>query len=143
MKEVTLEIFAEIIQETGERQVIDLITEGGIYEKDGAYFLTYDESEMSGMAGSRTVLKIEDDGVTLNRMGLNRSKMIFKLHAPHNSIYHTPHGNFEMKIITHSLDIKMDFIHSKGYLNMKYEMILEAMSQSENTLSIKVRPSHA
>jgi len=142
MKNITLEIIAEITQDTGERQVIDMTTEGSWYEKNGAYYMTYDESEMSGMAGSRTLLKIKDQVITMNRLGQSHSKMVFDINQAHNSIYHTPYGDFDMKIITKKIDMAIDFQASEGYLDLEYEMILEAMSQSVNKMTIKVRPSY-
>lgn len=142
MKAITLEIIAEIIQNTGERQEINMTTEGSWYEKSGAYYLTYDESEMSGLEGSRTVLKIEGETVSLTRMGAHHSKMIFNLASPYNGEYNTPYGIFEMKIITQSLESKLDYEQVTGSITLKYEMILEATSQSVNTLKIKVRTAH-
>ena len=140
MKHITLEIKAKIIQDTGQRQDIDMITEGTWHQKSGAIYMTYDESEMSGMAGSRTLLKIENQQITLTRMGDHHSKMIFSKEKSFNGLYHTPYGNFEMKIITQSIDNALDYKTMTGHINIKYEMILEAMSQSVNTLHIYVRP---
>lgn len=140
MKNITLEIKAAIIQDKGQRQDIDMITEGTWHEKSGAIYITYDESEMSGMEGSRTLLKIEDHQITLTRMGDHHSKMVFSKEESFNGLYHTPYGNFEMKIITAAIKNNLNYKTLEGEILIKYEMILEAMSQSVNTLQLHVRP---
>ena len=45
---------------TKQDEVIELITEGKFYKKSDAYYLVYDESEISGMQGTTTTLKIKD-----------------------------------------------------------------------------------
>ena len=39
---------------TKQDEVIELITEGKFYKKSDAYYLVYDESEISGMQGTTT-----------------------------------------------------------------------------------------
>ena len=50
---------------TKQDEVIELITEGKFYKKSDAYYLVYDESEISGMQGTTTTLKIKDNQVVL------------------------------------------------------------------------------
>ena len=49
--------------------IMELVTEGKYYKKDEAYFITYDESEVTGMNGTTTTLMVTDDVVTLVRAG--------------------------------------------------------------------------
>lgn len=142
MKNITVDILAEITQDSGEQQKIDMTTEGSYYQRSGAYYITYDESEISGMEGSRTVIKIKNNQVTLTRMGPSHSKMIFDTTQAYNGIYHTPYGDFDMRIHTEVLDIDFDFEHGSGQVLMHYDMVLQAMSQSKNMMTIRVRPSH-
>ena len=61
-----------------EHDTIELRTEGKYYSDDGTDFLIYEESELSGLLGTTTEIKIKDNHVELNRIGEHESKMSFE-----------------------------------------------------------------
>lgn len=138
MNNILIEIKAVIKQTDEEPQVIEMTTEGEWFEKNNALFIVYYESEISGMEGSKTMLKIHDQVITMTRFGQSHSKMVFQAQERSESVYHTPYGVFEMSINT--LVLEHDFNAYRGTLKIEYEMALEAVSTSHNVLEIKVRP---
>lgn len=137
MKDVMLKIKG--IQEPvgGEADSIELITEGKIYEKENCKFLMYDESQLSGMAGCKTVLKIFEDTVEMEREGNSMSKLVFKLGERHISKYTTPYGNFRMEILTKKLDVDME-ADKKGKISLEYLISLQGLTEGRNKLDIEI-----
>ena len=69
-KDVLIEIKG-VYRQDGEEDSVELFTTGSYYKRNGHYYIAYDESEVTGFEGSRTVLKVEESGrVTLTRSGL-------------------------------------------------------------------------
>jgi len=139
MSEIMIEIKSTIEQIDGEVHTIEMVTEGELYQKNGSIFLMYYESEVSGMEGSKTMLKISDDTITMTRLGQTNSKIIFDINHPMTSVYHTPYGAFDMNVETESLEKSMDLENLSGYIDIKYQMILEQLSSSKNHLEIKIK----
>ena len=76
----------------GAAESIELVTPGRYCKKDGKYFITYEESSLTGMEGTTTTLQVEGKKVTLTRTGQNNSQMIFEVGKKHISCYETPFG---------------------------------------------------
>ena len=54
----------------GQEEVIELMTVGNLYKKKDSYYLSYEETEATGFGGSKTTLRLEQDGrVTMLRSG--------------------------------------------------------------------------
>lgn len=139
MKNIIIDIYSVIDQENEAKQTIEMVSEGEWFEKNGASYIMYMESEISGMAGSKTMLKIEDDVITMTRFGATASKMVFDIKNPMTSFYKTPYGNFEMKIETNHLAVDLKHETLSGELIIKYHMSLEQVSNSINEMHIKIR----
>ena len=72
MKDIMLRIVGRQIDRNDEvsEETVEFMTEGKAYKKGGATYLVYEESEMSGLAGVKTTLRIGDDGsVRMKRFG--------------------------------------------------------------------------
>lgn len=124
----------------GEENTIELITEGKYYEKNDSIFLVYDESEISGMEGSTTTLKIEDEKVTMKRFGSSESKLIFEQGVRHESLYVTAYGVMDMEVVANKIDIQRDADMLKK-LNLSYSLNVSQNTEIKNKLSIDVLPS--
>ena len=69
MKDVRLKIVGKHIYEDVEEDQLELVTEGKLYQRGNNIYLTYDESEFSGMEGCRTRLTLSDNVVRMTRHG--------------------------------------------------------------------------
>lgn len=124
---------------TKEEDVIELITEGKFYKKNESYFLVYDESEISGMEGTTTTLKIIDEKVHLRRLGNNSSLMEFEKGKRYRSQYKTPYGNMMMEMLTTNVDI---FINENPFeidIKIDYEILIKNMFEGKNSMRITVK----
>ena len=69
MKTVTLKITGKHIHENVEEDQLELVTEGTLQKSEGRIYLTYDESEFTGMQGCETRLTLADGIVKMTRHG--------------------------------------------------------------------------
>lgn len=103
---------------------IELVTEGKYYRKGQNYFVTYKESKVTGMDGTTTTLKINQDGlVTLTRFGSVNTQFIFEKGQKHTSYYDTNYGTFVVGILTKSVNIDID--DSGGEVRVNYNIEID------------------
>ena len=69
-----------------------LMTDGTMEISDEGIFLTYEETELTGMEGTTTTFEVKDKQVILIRSGTVNSQMIFEEGRQHTSLYETPFG---------------------------------------------------
>ena len=88
---------------------IELVTEGKYYKKGKNYYVTYKESEVTGMEGTTTTVKMCHDGlVTLTRFGKVNTQFIFRKGEKHTSYYDTVYGTFIVDILTKEVSVDID-----------------------------------
>lgn len=122
----------------GEENRVELITKGRFYDKNGVKYIVYEDSEISGLEGVTTMLKIYEKQVALVRTGSINHKQEFLLGEKSHSIYRTPYGAMEMGIMTNSL--RMDLPSgAAGTLEIGYELEINGQWQSANSLLISIR----
>ena len=64
MKEVMIRITGQQVTKEAGEDIMEFVTEAKIYSRGGALYLVYDESELSGIPGCRTRLKLKDGSAT-------------------------------------------------------------------------------
>lgn len=75
-----------------EPDVIELVTEGQMEFRDGGWDITYEESDLTGLAGVTTVFRVEAGRVILRRSGKLQSEMVFEEGMNHTSLYQMEFG---------------------------------------------------
>jgi len=136
-KEVLITVKGSQRHEWGDEDTIELTTLGYLYKKTDCYYLVYQESEISGMEGTTTTIKVEPSRVTLNRMGKNEQKSVFETGVFHECMYITPFGM--MSLAVHPSEVFVDLTEVGGTIKLLYELNLERQKVSDNFLSIEVR----
>lgn len=121
----------------GEKSKIELITEGRCYDKKGVKYIVYKDSEISGLEGVTTMLKIYDTHVVLIRTGSVDHKQEFCQGEKSYSTYVTPYGTMQIGILTKNLEIALSGLAGRLYIS--YDLEISGQWQSANTLSISVR----
>lgn len=121
----------------GEADSIELITAGRWYDKNGVRYIIYEDTEISGMEGTKTMLKLQGERVVLVRTGKVEHRQEFCLGEKSVSPYLTPYGTMEMGIDTRQL--KVVLAEAEGSLYIEYDLEINGQWQSTNTLSVKVR----
>ncbi|MDO5096805.1 MAG: DUF1934 domain-containing protein [Peptostreptococcaceae bacterium] len=120
-----------------EQDVIELRTEGKYYQKNDAKYLIYEETELSGLLGTTTKIKIKDNQVELRRIGEHESAMSFQKDKRFQSVMPTPVGNIPLEIMTNSIrfDMLPDPLSLK--LEFEYSIALKGLFQGKNLISIE------
>ena len=140
MSDVTLKVVGTQTSLDGEKNTIEMITQGKYYEKSGSIFLVYDESELSGMEGSTTTLKIDDGDkrkVMMKRFGSNESKLIFEKGSRHKSIYRTMYGDMDMEVVTSQIILVKDEEGLKK-LDLSYRISVAGDREMKNKLTVDI-----
>lgn len=116
---------------------ISVVTPGNFYERNGSYYAVYKETEISGMEGTTTTLKIKNDKLSIIRMGTTSTKMEFEKDKKHYSMYNTPYGTMELEIDTK--EMSMDIGKEGGNIKIKYDLkIINQLSQTTK-VNINIR----
>ena len=137
MKSVKLKIKGRQTNTEGEESVIELITEGKLYSKNGSLYIVYDETEISGMEGSTTTLKIQNHKVSMKRFGNNTSSLIFEKGQSHRTEYMTAYGDMTLEVVTEKVDVNISE-SGKGNIDLSYRINLSESMESNNHLTIDI-----
>lgn len=119
------------------KEQFELVTPGKFYSKEGSYYAVYDETEISGMEGTTTALKIGGREVRLIRFGTTSSNMSFRNGVEDTSLYKTRYGVIELTIRPTSVEVNVD--DSGGDIRLLYDMDVCGQKTSSNELMIKIQ----
>ncbi|AOY75175.1 DUF1934 domain-containing protein [Clostridium formicaceticum] len=123
----------------GEENKIELVTEGTFYDKKESLYIVYEESEISGMEGATTTLKIEGKNkVSMKRFGSSDLQLVFEKGKSFISQYNTQYGNFEMEIFTKKLDVDLQDNRRKGDIEIHYDLWIGGLADTTNQLKIQL-----
>lgn len=120
-----------------ETDIVTLVTAGRFYRRNGSYYLTYDETDLTGMTGTKTTLKVSDRSVTVLRTGLYPSQLIFEEGKRHMSLYETGYGPLTVAVRTEHIDNTLT--DQGGSLNVRYAVEIDHAHAGINSLCIDVR----
>lgn len=80
----------QTIDEAGNEDVIELLTEAKLEKLKDCFIINYDESEITEQKGSRTRLKVYKDKMLMTKVGIYSSKMEFQQGKKYTNLYSTP-----------------------------------------------------
>ena len=120
---VILSIQGRQTYEGQEPELIELVTEGTLEYRDGAWEIIYEESALTGLEGVTTTFRVEKDQLTLRRTGQLKSEMVFRLGYAHDSLYQMPFGAFAMRVET--LSLFYDIVPDGGSIDLTYRVTIE------------------
>lgn len=117
--------------------MMELVTEGSYYSKNGSFYIIYKESDVTGMDGTTTTIKAKDSVVTLTRHGTVNNQFVFSKSEKQQSYYETPYGSFVMNVFSKKVDI--DLSEKGGGLNIIYSLDINGQLSSDNNINLSVR----
>ena len=118
-------------------EVIELVTSGKYCANDSGYVITYPESELTGLEGTTTTLKVEDSKITLTREGKTVSQMVFEEGRKHFSLYETMYGSMMVGISAQKVKSTLD--EKGGSIQIDYTIDIDHAMTGTNTFIINVR----
>lgn len=117
---------------------IELQTVGKFGIINNKYYIVYNESEMTGFAGTTTTIKVWDKSVTVTRKGKYNMKIDY-ITGEHNlCLYPTPYGDIGAAIKTFCVDY--DFKDKSGWLKVDYSIDADNENFCKNSLNVKIEP---
>ena len=123
---------------SGDKNVIELTSEGTLCLRDGKHVLSYFEDTVIEGARIKTTLTAEKSGkITLEREGAISSKLLIEEGVRNNCFYAVPEGNLTLGIFGKEVSVKIG--ESGGSIKMVYTIDADMKSIGENTVEIKIR----
>lgn len=116
---------------------VELVTSGRFYEKNGNYYISYKESELTGLGNTTTTVKIEKNKVTVIRFGDLETHMIFEEGKKHISYYDMGFGALTVGISTKSIDKSLSDLG--GRMKIDYAMEINNAVTGESALCMDIR----
>ncbi|MDR3552868.1 MAG: DUF1934 domain-containing protein [Clostridia bacterium] len=137
-KDVMISIKGTVVAESGLPDIIELVTAGRYYKKDGSFYISYKESEATGLEGVTTTLKVDgQSSVTLIRNGNQRSRLVLEKGRRHQSLYDTGFG--AMTVGVSGCKIKSCLNELGGELVFNYTLDINSNTVSQNEVYVSVR----
>jgi len=136
-KDVIISVKGSQTSDNLDTNVLELVTEGKYYRRGNAYYVTYKESEVTGMEGTTTTLKVADGIVTLMRFGSVNTQFTFERGRKHVSYYDTVHGAFTVGIFANEVDINVN--ESGGEIRVDYQIEIDNNKSGENDFHMLIR----
>ena len=122
-REVTLAIQGRQTYQDQEPEVIELVTDGTMEFRNGGWDISYEESELTGLAGVTTTFRVEPGKVTLDRKGALSSTMVFQENLVHESLYQMPFGALMLSV--KATRVFFDIVPDGGVIDLSYNISIE------------------
>lgn len=120
-----------------EPDSLEFSTDGEYLFLDDVGCLSYQESEVTGMEGTRTSMTIGPNRVEVFRNGTVTSRMVFEEGRKNSFLYSTPFGDATMGVDTRKVRQSMD--ENGGSAEIDYVLDLEHAVVSWNRFLITVK----
>ncbi len=104
-------------------ETIELVTEGTLEFRNGAWEIVYEESALTGLEGVTTTFRVEPDKVTLDRKGGLSSRMVFQKDLAHESLYKVPFG--ALLVTVQATRVFYDIVPDGGTIDLVYNIAIE------------------
>lgn len=135
-KDVLISIYGLQEAEGTAPDNITLVTKGKYARRGGRYFVSYDESELTGLVGTRTTLQIDKDMVVVHRTGQYPSQLVFEKGRRHTSLYHTEYGDLIVGVNTEHIRSSLD--DDGGSLDVQYAVEIDHALAGTNHLKVDI-----
>ena len=112
-------------QHYGEQEPdeIELVTDGTLEYRNNGWDITYQESELTGLAGVTTTFRVEPKKITLTRTGKLQSQMVFQEGVFHESLYQMEFGAMMITVCASKIDSNLS--DNGGSVDLVYGIDIE------------------
>ena len=119
-----------------DQKPITLVAFGQLQEMGGTTNVRYEESEVTGMEGTKTTLKWTDDSFTVIRHGSYEHRQQYERGRNSSFQYRTPYFTVPMVVFTRSLDICKQEKH--WHVHLWYDIEMDGQACGTNHLTIEI-----
>lgn len=129
----------ERAEDNGE-ELIELVLEGELSVEDGRVTVSYEETELTGMAGSTTTLSFDRDNpqlVTMMREGEVQTVLVFEQGRQHFCTYQTPYMPFEICVRTYRI---VNELLESGFIYLDYTLEIRGARLERNKFTMEITP---
>ncbi len=128
----------EQLPDEQEGETLEMITQGLVRVRGGRVEIVYDEGELSGMEGSRTVIsyaKGEPKTVSMIRTGAVSTALVFERGVRHLCTYETPYMPFQIGVFALTVDNRLE---SEGVIVLDYLIEIRGAQAERCKMTLKV-----
>ena len=140
MKEVMIRIKGkQVTRESGEDEM-EFMTEGKLYERNGTVYLLYEETELSGVPGCKTRLRLRDGEIQMKRFGEGAglgNEILFEQGKRYTGFYDTPFGPIPIEVLTNHVSSSITE-EGSGDIDIDYDISLKGLLEGRNILNISL-----
>ena len=137
MKDVWISIHSIQDVDESEENSLEFTTDGYYYYDGENGCLSYMETEVTGLEGTRTSVIVMPDQVVVDRDGMVTSRMVFKEGLKNSFLYNTPFGQATMGIDTRS--IRREMGENGGSVEIDYVVDMEHAVVTRNRFRLTVK----
>jgi uncharacterized beta-barrel protein YwiB (DUF1934 family) len=134
MKPVKIRIVSAVQDENGKQQPSEQICFGRMAEKNGTNYVFYEESEVTGLEGTKTTIKWNDERIIILRSGTLDHRQEFCQGLVDKSLYQTPYLKIPLETATKYLYTGF----RKGIWNLEIEYSLSHSGQPYGDMKILI-----
>jgi len=133
-KTLQIQVISKIEDQKGDVNEMTLFTEATYKRAHKKAFLMYDESEVSGLDHTKTLITYDGDIVQIKRVGALKSLLNIEKNVVHENLYATPYGTFLMT--TKGLEVKWT---DTEVLDIELSYLLEIESNQEEVSKVHIK----
>lgn len=127
----------QTIDDAGNEDVIELVTEAVKEADNGCIIINYDESDITESESTKTRLKIYKNKMIMTKVGNLSSRMEFEENKDYSNLYSTPYGTFDLDFKTIIFNNNLD-VNGKGSVYIEYKVTLGKAEENYSKLMIDI-----
>lgn len=120
-----------------ESEETEFVTNGSYEYQPDNIRISYEESEIIGMEGTKTEISVSGGAVEVMRSGSNNHTLVYQKGKKHIGYYNTPYGEFSMAV-TASM-VRTDLHSWGGEICIDFVTEFNEMTQCRNSLCIQIK----
>ncbi len=134
-KSVLLSISGLQNPNTQDEDNISLLTEGFLFRRGKQFYISYEESELTGLRDTNTVISVSEHRVSITRTGKYPSKMLFETGKSHMSVYPTDYGSLTIAVSTKGIENRLT--DEGGELDIRYDIQIDNVHVASTILRVQ------
>lgn len=124
---------------SGDDEISDKLTVvayGQMALRGGKYYVLYDETSLTGMEGTSTTIKWDEQSVMVLRKGTYSSRQEYREGCSCEGVYTTPYLAVTIKSTTKNVKVKK--VNKIWCLHIEYDMEIAQVANGNVTLDIEI-----